>query len=190
MEWNLEKVGFGSFADIYVLPEGRALKAYRRQAHVNGPVRIWDDHDLLTEVHFEAEARAYERLQSINELEKYLPCYFGRADPIELLQIDPTDARYARNCGIVLELIPGRAEKVAHLGPAIQKEVEAVLTMLSEALPRVNVWDASCFVPGTRAEFALIDFALFESSEYEIYLHEYDRLSSKLREKLRNAIVD
>lgn len=190
MERILEKIGFGSFADIYALPEGRVLKAYRRKSHVNRVVRIGDDHDLLTAAHFEAEVRAYEWLQSIKELEKYLPCYFGRADPVEFLQLDPTDVRYVRNCGIVLELIPGRAEKVAHLEQTIQKEVEAVLKMLSEALPEVNVWDASCFVPGTRAKFALIDFALFESFEYETYLHDSDCLSPKLRDKLRNAHAD
>lgn len=186
----MERIGFGSFADVYVLPEGRALKAYRRKSHVNRVVRIGDDNDLLTAAHFEAEVRAYELLQSIKELEKYLPRYFGRADPAECLELDPADLRYVRNCGIVLERIPGRAEKVAHLDQTIQKEVEAVLKMFSEVLPRVNVWDASCFVPGIRAEFSLIDFALFESLEYETYLHEYDSLSPKLRDKLLNVYAD
>ena len=109
------KINFGACADIFEIPGGRVLKAYRRTAYATKSVHDWEDHDLVTEAYFRAEALAYERLQSMAELMSYTPEYFGRADPIELLPIESVSEQFVKVCGLILEFIPGEAIKLNRL---------------------------------------------------------------------------
>lgn len=179
-----KKISQGGFADIYRVSEDRVLKAFRRKPHANRPVTNWEDHDLVTEAHFRAERNAYEEIHRHSDLEKYIPRYFGEADPSRIIRTESTDNEYVKGCGILMEYIPGEAIKLAHLEPNIQTEVELVVDQFSEILNNVNVWDASCFCPGTRAKFTVIDFALWESEEYENLLYHNSSLSREIREKL------
>lgn len=181
---TLEKISGGGFADLYRVSEKRVLKAYIRKAHANRPVTNWQDHDLITEAHFRSERNAYEVLQDREELEKHIPQYFGPADPIELLQNESAKDKYVKGCGILLEFIPGKDSKLVHLEAELRAEVEFVVDQFSEILKNVNVWDSSCFHPGTRAKFTVIDFALWESEKYESFLYDNSNLSAELREQL------
>lgn len=178
------KINFGACADIFEMPGGRVLKAYRRTAYATKPVHDWEDHDLVTEAYFRAEALAYERLQSMAELIRYTPEYFGRADPIELLPIKSASEQFVEGCGLILEFIPGKAIKLNRLKRTTRLKVGLIAAKLNRSLRNVNVWDASCFFPGVRSEFTLIDFALWELQEYTSYLFEHPKLSKQLREKL------
>lgn len=173
----------GACADIYLLPEGKVLKAFKRKPHVNGPVLDWTDHDLIVRAQFRAEAQAYENLISFKELAIYTPQYYGRANPNEMLNVS-TSERYIDDCGFILELIPGKAVKLAHLKKDLEQRVSEVAEKLRDTLKIGNVWDASCFVPGTRAEFTLIDFSLWDPGDYEIILHEHGVLSNEDRDRL------
>lgn len=174
----------GGTADVLELPQGRVLKAFRRRAHTNDIVTEWNDHDAITRAQFRAEARAYEQLQVHRSLEIYVPCYFGRIDPIEVLQLPASDETYVRGCGLILERIPGCALKLAHVDDLIEEKVSIVMEELRDTLGLDQVWDASCFVPGTRAPFTVIDFALWNAEEYEIELSEGGRLTDIVRAKL------
>lgn len=175
----------GGCADIYELPDGRVLKAFRRRSHTYGFVEsYWDDHDAITRAQFRAEALAYERLQALPDLEIYVPRYFGRLDPIEFLQLGPDDRRYVRGCGLVLERIPGRAWKMAHLEEELEASASRVLEQIRDQLELEQVWDASCFSPGSRASFTLIDFALWDAEAYEIALARNGQLTELERAKL------
>lgn len=174
------KIDSGAFADIYDLENGTVLKAFRRKSHIHGAVVDWYDHDLLTKAHFVAEARAYESISDQHDLSKYIPKYFGRANPVELLGSD----EYVMGCGFIIEFIQGRAVKLCYATSDILEVLNKVVDELSVLLTGVNVGDASYFSPGLRAGFTLIDFALWESADYECYLFDNGTLSGSLKEEL------
>lgn len=180
----------GGCADIFVLSQDRVLKAFRRRAHTNDIVHDWIDHDSITRAQFRAEARAYERLRSLHNLEIYAPKYFGRVDPVAYLDPDAPADKYVPFCGILLELVPGRALKLAHLEPSVEVQVAVVVEQLRDALGLDQVWDASCFTPGSRAPFTVIDFAYWNAEEYEMALAERGVLTKDERTKLERENAD
>lgn len=159
------------------------MKAFRRRTHTNDVVHDWTDHDAITKAQFRGEALAYERLQSLDSLAVYAPQYFGRVDPLAVLGTDGHQ-RYVAPCGIVLEFIPGRAKKLAHLDPATEVRVAEIVEQFRDSLGIDNVWDASCFVPGSRADFTVIDFAYWYAGDYEMALSANDFLRQDERIKL------
>jgi len=179
----------GGCADIYLLPEGRVMKAFRRRAHTNDIIHNWADHDAITKAQFRAEALAYERLQSLPALALYAPEYFGRADPLSILSADLHE-QYVPPCAILLEFIAGRATKLAHLDPATEERVAEIVERLRDSLKIDNVWDASCFVPGSRAEFTVIDFAYWYAGKYETALAANGSLCDQERAELERENTD
>ncbi len=175
----------GGCADIYELSEERVLKAFRRRSHTNAfGIVDWEDHDAITRAQFRAEALAYEHLQAHPSLEIYVPRYFGRVDPIEFLQLEPDDQRYLGGCGLVLERIPGRARKMSCVESALEQQVSKVLEQIRDTLGLDHVWDGSCFAPGSRAPFTVIDFALWDAGDYEMALAKDGRLTASERARL------
>lgn len=175
----------GGCADIFEMSGDRVMKAYRRRAHTSD-VRTpyWPDHNAITRAQFRAEALAYEQIQNHAALELYVPRYFGRVDPAQQLRLPPSDETYVSGCGLIVERIPGRAKKLAHLEKSVEELVSLVMEQIRDTLGLDQVWDASCFVPGLRAAFTVIDFALWDAEEYEMALADRGTLTSQERAKL------
>lgn len=180
----------GGYANIVCLGDGRVLKAFRRKNHTHEPVGTWSDHDAVTRAIFRAEARAYERLQTLPSLEPYVPRYYGRANPGVILGLPPDDMTYVTDCGLILEFVPGRARKLAHLAPAEEEQVAAVVEQIRDSVGIDNPWDASCFIPGARKGFTVIDFAYWNAAEYEMALTDGRVLSAEMRERLERENAD
>jgi hypothetical protein len=87
-------------------------------------------------------------------------------------------------------MIPAKAKKLAYLDEKIKEKVESVAEEIRDNLDIDNVWDASYFYPGTRAEFTLIDFAQWDSHVYECFLYENLILNPDLRDKLERENPD
>lgn len=181
-----DQIARGASANVFAIGSGRVLKAFRRKAHTSGPVSEWRDHDAMTRAEFRAEARAYEWLQKYPELERFVPRYFGEADPIALLpHVGNAASCYIAKCGLILEYIPGVASKLVHLEPSIRAKVEDFLERFQEEAQMGDVWDSSCFVPGTRAEFTVVDFGTWNGfAEYQLCLNEAGTLTLELRARL------
>lgn len=178
----------GGFADIFKLPNEKVLKAYRRKQYANRQEINQDDHDLVTLAHCRAEVRAYEILQNVDDINIYIPKYYGMVDPHNYLSGNKD--KYVKNCGLILEFIPGIAKKLNFLDESIKEEAERVTSKIEELVLNVHALDASFFKPGLRAEFTLIDFSLWDSSDYECYLYENYSLSPKLRSILESESLN
>ncbi len=141
--------------------DGTVVKAFRRLQHTDHPTTNREDHDRITRLLWRTEAETYERLQNALPLECYVPKYHGRVDP-QALGLPQALAKgpYLPGCGLLLEKLEGTDVKVAHLEPELQQRVEAVLERIGDTCGKLDLWDASCFYPGSRAEFTLIDFAV------------------------------
>jgi hypothetical protein len=161
---NMAKlIASGASSDVLDLGDGRVLKAFRRISYTDLPVEDWQDHEALTRAVFHNEAVGYEKLQQHADLCVYAPEYFGCLDPIVIgMTAGFPPERYVAGCGIVLEQISGVATKIAHLPVALRVSAEHVLEEIRDRITPGNVWDCSCFVPGSRAQITLIDFALWE----------------------------
>jgi hypothetical protein len=181
-----DRIASGASADVFAIGSGRVLKAFRRKAHTSGPVSEWRDHDAMTQAEFRGEARAYERLQKCPELERFVPRYFGEAGPIALLShVADASSRYIATCGLILEHIPGVASKLDCLEPTMLATVEALLERFREEAQIGNAEDSSCFVPGTRARFTVVDFGTWGGfAEYQRCLNKTGTLTTELRARL------
>lgn len=156
-------IASGASSDVLDLCDGRVLKAFRKISYTDAPVREWRDHEVLTQAVFQNEAVAYEKLQQYLDLCVYAPEYLGRLDPIEIgLAAGFPAERYVAGCGILLERIAGVATKIARLPLTLRAKAELVLEEIRDRIAPGNVWDCSCFVPGSRAQLTFIDFALWE----------------------------
>ncbi len=155
-------IGKGDHADVVHIGNGQVIKAFKRIPHSMTKVLDWTDHDAMTRATFRVEERAYKRLAEFPDLELFAPKFFKSVDPIKYLGLNDKHAsKYVTGCGILLEYIPGTASKLADLEPEIEKKVDAFLNRfrIQAEIADIHVWDASCFVPGARAEFTVIDFA-------------------------------
>lgn len=177
-------IGSGAFADVFDLGDGTVVKAYKRISH-SGEVWDWQDHDALTVEMFAAEARAYETLRNIPDLAVYAPIFYGRSDPCSL--VDPKQAEeYVAGCGLVLEMIAGKDTKVASPHFPSKAEIEPILERFANEVTSGNVWDSSCFIPGSRAQFTFIDFAVWEHLlECEEMLTDQGQFTAQQRQQLR-----
>lgn len=173
----LRRIGRGEFADAFDLEDGRVLKAFRRSED-GGKIG-----DYRAQISFAAECRAYELFSEEGEIAPYLPHYFGGADPATFALADV--GQYAPRCGILLEHIPGEPHKLMELPPRLRRRAEAVITAMLEHL-RTDPWDASCFVPGTRTDLTIIDFATPTHllSELDLILAKHGDVPSHMRHLL------
>ena len=177
----------GNFADIIDLGDGTVVKAFRRNSHTNRTDVSQDDQDALTRGFFLHEVLAYEALQSHSDLEIFAPRFEGRIDPTRLEVTGQSPASvYVSGCGLHLERIQGEAVKIANLPRDVQIRVEVVLEAMQERIGLRDPWDGSCFVPGSRAEFTVIDFATWNDwLEYYEMLEEHGELTESARRRLR-----
>jgi hypothetical protein len=183
-------IASGASSDVLDLCDGRVLKAFRRISYTDAPVREWRDHEVLTRAVFHNEAVAYEKLQQHPDLCVYAPEYFGRLDPVEIgLPAGFLAERYVAGCGILLERIAGVATKIARLPLALRDKAELVLEEIRDRIAPGNVWDCSCFVPGSRAQLTFIDFALWEKlGHFSAHLAVNGRLDEAQRRHIAQFI--
>ena len=180
-------IGRGASADVFDLGDNTVVKAYRRIRQTQGPVRNWDDHEFMSRQFFATEVRAYERLQARPDLAEYTPRFFG---PIELSEYDlhssSPDEPLIPGCAFRLERIDGRDTKISQVPSPLQQRIEAILEDIRDTVERIHVWDCSCFVPGPRTDFVVIDFGVWEDwADPQIYLDKHGVLPHDIRERFR-----
>ncbi len=176
----------GAFADVFDLSDGTVVKIYRRVSHTHAAVIDWDDHDFITRRMYTVEVKAYERLQDFPELVQYVPRYYGPIDhaSLNLDASNPTEP-FIAGCAFRLERIDGQPVKIAHVEEEQQKAIEKVLEQIRDVSGRVDVWDCSCFIPGPRTPFVVIDFALWKDLvDTQLYLEEHKHLPEQVRQTL------
>ena len=175
----------GAFADVWDLQNGKVLKAFRSESRAHGEVVDIQDHDLLTSVYCAQEANAYKKLKGVANVQSHLPDFYGKQDPIDLLP--KTNTLYVKDAGFIIQKLEGRDQKIAHLSKENQEAVEPILWQLSENLRGLNVWDCSCFYKSNNS-FKLIDFALWDASDYQCHLYDHGRLTKEQR-KILNGLA-
>src|SRR6185437_12670651 len=136
---------------------------------------------------FATEERAYERIQAVPGLTAFTPRYFG---PVDVAKLGLSSSNAAEpllsDCALHIERIDGRDRKIGLIEPPIQQEIEAVLEGIRDTVGQINVWDSSCFIPGPRTRFVVIDFALWERwADIQFYLEEHDTIPSAVREQVK-----
>jgi hypothetical protein len=150
----MEPFAAGAFGEVFHLGAGRILKAFYATPSARPPN---GDATLIPRIAFAAEKALYEGLAEEPRLERYLPEYFGAADPLQYpLRSKRT---MVAGCGLILEFIPGRALKFSELPKDVERRVSAIIGEIGEMFPLAYPWDGSAFIPGSRAPFALIDIA-------------------------------
>jgi hypothetical protein len=176
----------GAYAVVFDVGDGTVVKAYRRKRTTNLAVGEWCDHEAIIKATWANEVRAYEKLMSDRELVDFVPRFHGRCDPLELIPSAVVGSLpLVHGCGLRLEKINGTAIKLAALDDDIRKAVERVLWQILDAVQPGNVWDSSCFVPGSRAAFTIIDFALWDGvDDFSEPLERCGRLSDRQRSQL------
>lgn len=163
---------------MFDVGEGKVLKAFRRVSPAVAP-RV--DPTLIPRIAFNAELRAYTRLQSQPDLALFAPAFFGSADPSSFPITNP--GSYCTSCGLVIEKIAGEPIKIAALSDELLGGVELVLEQMQDRIILDDPWDGSCFIPGSRAPFTLIDFAT--PSEHFAALDGILRIHGELPPSLR-----
>jgi hypothetical protein len=120
------------------------------------------------------------------DLADFVPRFYGRCDPLELIPLAAIESiPLVAGCGLRLEKIDGRATKLAALDQDLRKTVDGILWRILAAVEPGNVWDSSCFVPGSRAAFTIIDFALWDGvDDFSEPLERCGRLSEHQRSQL------
>lgn len=153
----------GAYAAVFDLGDGTVVKAYRRKRTTILPVGEWRDHEAIIRATWANEVRAYAQIMCDPNLQSFVPEFYGYCNPLELISEDVVGSlQLLPGCGLRLERIEGRALKLAALASDCRQTVERLLWRIREAVEPGNVWDSSCFVPGSRAEFTIIDFALWD----------------------------
>lgn len=150
----LRKIGGGAFSEVFDLGDGRVLKAF---PDAELPVAPETDPRFIPTVAFAAECCAYQRLRVYADLAPYAPQFFGAVNPNNFL-LDSTKS-YSSGCGLVLELLRGKEDKIFNLPEPIRAKAEGVLEAMQEHVGIDDPWDGSGFVPGSRRPVTLIDFA-------------------------------
>lgn len=176
----------GGFADIIDLGDGTVAKVYRHHRHCYDDVEDDTHHDFITQKLFEVEARAYECIQSEPNLTNCTPRYFGRLDT-KTLALGPssTGEPYLPGCAFRIERLSGADRKIATVGEPLRSEIERSLQAIRQKVGDLHTIDASCFVPGPRGKFVLIDFALWTGlSDAQLHLSSNRELTPQVRAEL------
>jgi hypothetical protein len=176
-------IGSGAFADVFDLGDATVAKVFRRIQHTNSGVRDWADHDFVTRRLFATEIAAYERLRDRPDIAVYVPQYYGPLDATTLvLPNSSTGQPFVSGCALRLELIPGRDVKAGLVEDTLRADIDRVLWEIKDVAGRVNVWDCSCFAPGPRTPFTIIDFAMWDDlPDVQLYLDEHGVIPEPLR---------
>lgn len=176
------KIGKGAFADVWDLHNGTVLKAFRSESRAPGEVIDIRDHDLLTNVFCAQEINAYLKLKEIENVNDFIPAFHGRKEPIGFLP--DSEGPYVKGAAFIIEKINGSDQKVANLPQRSKESVEPILWLLSDSLNDLNVWDSSCFFESF-SKFKIIDFALWDASDYECYMFAHGRLNEEQKHTLQ-----
>ena len=186
---NPVMIGNGSFADIWDLQDGTVLKAYRSESRLLSGYDIVDiqDHDLLTSVYCYMEKEAYLNLRQIRNVNMHLPEFIGQKDPAMILS--NMNNTYVKGAGLIIEKVEGKDQKSVDLSPAKKLCVEPVLSTSKQNLSNLytydSVSDSSCFYE-SKNKFKIIDFGLWDASDYECYLHDHGVLTQSQKDTLRS----
>lgn len=180
-------VGEGAFAYVFDLGDNTVVKAYKRIPQTADEVVLdWDDHEFIIRQLCAVEMRAYDCLTEIPEVAPHIPTFLGPVDVHALGLVSP-DPRWplVPGCAFRLERIQGEDCKVALLPSPLREEVSDLLERIEDLVGNVNALDSSCFVPGTRATFAVIDFALWDGwIDAQTLLGEHGTLSQDDRARI------
>lgn len=176
----------GAYGAVFDFGDGTVVKAYRRKHTTAFAVGAWHDHEAIIRATWANEVRAYARLMAEPDLCNFVPKFYGRCDPMTVIpQAALGSIDLLPGCGIRLERIGGRATKLAALNHDVRVAVEGVLWRIRDAVEPGNVWDSSCFVPGSRAAFTIIDFALWDGvDDFSEPLERHGHLSEHQRAEL------
>ena len=186
----LRRLGQGGFADVFDLGDGTVAKVYRRTIHTHSSVRDWEDHLFITRHLHATEVAAYERLKAHPDLVDFTPRFHGTVDQALLdLPRSSSGEPYVMDCALRLEKLVGRETKAGLVGDPLQAAVDALLWKIRDVAGRVHVWDCSCFIPGPRTPFVVIDFAMSDDlSDLQLYLDEHGSVPSEMRARLSKLI--
>jgi hypothetical protein len=173
----------GAFADVFDLGDGTVAKVFRRVQQTHSEVQNWDDHEFITRRLYWGELTAYTRLQDRADIVPFIPKYYG---PLAIGSLDLQRSRATEplmaDCALQLEFVPGTDIKVANMEEPLLSSAEEILRKISELAGRVDVWDSSCFLPGVRGPFTLIDFAMWEDlGDAQAYLEEHGSIPADVR---------
>jgi hypothetical protein len=150
----MKRIASGAFCEVFDLGNGTVLKAFRDIVPTGQPHA---DPTLIPRIVFSRERKAYRALQEHPDLEVFLPLYLGETDPRDY----PIESActFTSACGLLLERIPGKDVKLVDLPVKMFTVAETVIEAMKERVLLGDPWDASGFVPGTRRELTIIDFA-------------------------------
>lgn len=147
----------GGFADLIAVSDGSVAKAFRRQPHTHDPVRKWEHQEELTRAMYRSELTAYERLRDFPDLEVFAPRFFG---PVAIAELELDATKYVKGCAFRMERILGRAVKIGLVDESKQVLVTDVLRRWRTEVGITCASDGSCFFPGSRSAFTIIDFSM------------------------------
>jgi len=174
----------GASAAVFDAENDMVLKVGIRPASAVGNP---GDHDFLVQAFCHHERRAYERLQALPDLVRFTPRYFGRADLSDWPNLTPPDGKViVPGTGMLLEWLHGKEHKMGNtleepFFSIADRALDGILEVVGPCWP----YDASAFVPGSRAEVALIDFAHWK--DFDEHLEALGR-DGALTEQCRDFI--
>ncbi len=176
----------GAYAVVFYMGNGTVVKAYLRRRMTRVAVGDWADHEAIIRAVWANEVRTYQRLASRPDLRVFVPEFVGPCDPLQVLPVQRIGTlRLMQGCGLRLERIHGTPTNWTTVDLELRPSVEGVLRHLIDTIQPGNVWGSACFVPGSRAAFTLIDFALWDRvNEFAEPLELRGRLSNRQRAEL------
>ena len=174
----------GAFADVFDMGDGYVAKVFRRKPCTHEPVIDWEDHDWIVRMVCNVELAAYAKVALDPEIADHFPRCHGI---ISAIDVPPAarGPRYVAGCAFRIERVNGHDQKVGLLRPPLRPRADLVLARVKELCPRIETVDASCFVPGPRAAFSLIDFALWrDMGDAQMILGQTGKVPTELRRRL------
>jgi hypothetical protein len=179
------KISSGAFADVWDLNNGKVLKAFRSKSRAHGQRADIKDDDLLTAVFCSMEINAYLSASEIKQVSPYIPTFYCQEDPNSILP--NTNDNYVKGAGFIIEKIEGKDRKFIHLSTKEKIHVEIILQVLNQNLGALDVWDSSCFYT-SEVDFKVIDFALWDASDYQCQLCECGAFNKQEEDYLRALV--
>lgn len=174
----------GGFADIFVIPgDDQVVKLYRRQEVTPNKTQEQADHDIVIRAVFDAEASAYEHLQTVSNLREFAPAYFGRIVVTDVLGANSATvaSQYILDCAFTMERLVGEDTKIAMIYGSQSKTIGRLLTRF-RAHGISYVLDTSCFLGSEPKPGKIIDFATWDAmASLSMELAEHGRLSDEVR---------
>ena len=179
------KISSGAFADVWDLKNGTVLKAFRSEPRAHGQRADIKGDDLLAAVFCSMEINAYLSASEIKQVSPYIPAFYGQKDPISILL--NSNGNYVEGAGFIIEKIEGKDRKFIYLSTEEKIHVEIILQVLNQNLGTLEVWDSSCFYT-SEDDFKVIDFALWDASDYQCQLCEHGAFNKQEEDYLRALV--